>query len=555
MLEALYALGAMICALIMMLIYAFVGRPGFTGGAADAPPLTPLQKQIGKEYKDLATPTKHPSFEEFCYPKEYKVQRQQEFVAEYMEPASKPKEMLVYHSIGAGKTCLAIQTALKWIKRGKPLILMPASLIPGFYNEFRSTCGGYMTEKELTHLRSLDPATAEYKQLIAESNAKIDKDFQIMSYNKFLNAKNVEAPLIIVDEVQNLSGMGSTYRAIHEWIAQNEKSSVLIMSATPIFDSTKEIYALAKLLRIDSTYISPDNIPRLFAGKVSYYAGAPAHTVPQVFIKVKKCQMSKHQARWYKAEVEAEQSKMGNIKLNEISNDFYIKSRQKSNVVYPHGLGGKTGMDSLGAQQIRDSLDTYSCKYDRLIRKLKRGGLAFVYTSFTGAGGIAFLCKCLEAFGWQNYATEGVGPKRYAIWSGDQTMNEKDAIRQIFNNPNNDHGGKIQIIIGSPSIKEGVSLMRVRQVHILESYWNHSRLEQIYGRAVRYCSHKSLDKKDRFVKIYIYAAIADDNPKPDPMSSIDLYMLDIANRKRDETVLITDSLTHVAVDRALFQKD
>ena len=69
----------------------------------------------------------------------------------------------------------------------------------------------------------------------------------------------------------------------------------------------------------------------------------------------------------------------------------------------------------------------------------------------------------------------------------------------------------------------------------MESYWNHSRLEQIYGRAVRYCSHKTLPARDRNVTIYIYAAMAGKSPKePTPMSSIDLYMLAIADKKKEK---------------------
>ena len=46
-------------------------------------------------------------------------------------------------------------------------------------------------------------------------------------------------------------------------------------------------------------------------------------------------------------------------------------------------------------------------------------------------------------------------------------------------------------------------LLRERQVHILEADWGHSRLEQIYGRVVRFCSHKTLPKDEHNVIIYI----------------------------------------------------
>ena len=42
-----------------------------------------------------------------------------------------------------------------------------------------------------------------------------------------------------------------------------------------------------------------------------------------------------------------------------------------------------------------------------------------------------------------------------------------------------------QIMIISSAGAEGISLKCVRQVHILEPYWNYVRLDQVLGRAIR----------------------------------------------------------------------
>jgi hypothetical protein len=173
--------------------------------------------------------------------------------------------------------------------------------------------------------------------------------------------------------------------------------------------------------------------------------------------------------------------------------------------------------------------------------------LAFIYSSFTGAYGIGFLSMVLQKQGWKPFSN-GAGKRRFAIWSGEQTSREKDRIREVFNSVENDDGSQLQIIIGSPAIKEGVSLFRVRQVHILEAYWNHSRLEQIYGRAVRYCSHKRLAAADRNVTIYIYCAVLG-RGRATPEESIDLYMLHMADEKRKEARPYLDALKQCAVDK------
>jgi hypothetical protein len=509
------------------------------------------------------------TFEDFCYPSGYKVQPQQIFASEWMAPNTPHREILIFHKIGAGKTCLAIKIANKWKSLGKPLFLMPASLIPGCRNELRGPCGNNGDKNPFVNKSVPEIDSKEYQDFISESDKLIDKSFLIYSYNKFATIQNDpdgfskefkkinKAPILIVDEVQNISNVnGVFYQSILNWVNSHPSASIVIMSGTPIFDNAKEIFGLAKLLRCDvfNDIITVENIPKLFAGKVSYYAGAPAFTFPTTYIKIKKCLMSKHQKRWYQSEVESEMNKYGTIKTVSVNNDFYIKSRQRSNIVYPNGLTQSAGLNALTPSLIRSSLYVYSCKFSKLIKRLKENKLSFVYTSFTEYGGIEALCKCLYEFGYRNFNTDGPGKRRFAIWSGEQSGREKDLIRATFNQEKNDDGGLIQIIIGSAAIKEGVSLLRVRHLHLLEGYWNHSRLEQIFGRAVRYCSHKSLPKAERDVTIYIYCAVVSKQlpKKITPLDSIDLYMLNIADKKKEESEPYIKALIDVAVDKYIY---
>jgi hypothetical protein len=98
--------------------------------------------------------------------------------------------------------------------------------------------------------------------------------------------------------------------------------------------------------------------------------------------------------------------------------------------------------------------------------------------------------------------------------------------------------------------------LRIRGVHILSPYWNWSRLQQIYGRAVRFCSHKSLPAKMREVEIYIYCAVIHgyrDGDEITPENSIDLYMLNIADKKKEENEPYLRALMDVSIDKLLFQ--
>ena len=119
-----------------------------------------------------------------------------------------------------------------------------------------------------------------------------------------------------------------------------------------------------------------------------------------------------------------------------------------------------------------------------------------------------------------------MGKKRFAIWSSDENIHIKEEIREVFNRKNNLYGEKLKNYFRIPSVKEGVSLKAVKYVHILEPYWNNSRIEQVIGRASRFCSHVDLPKDERIVKINIYIAIHENNK-----NTIDQYIKKMSDNK------------------------
>ena len=162
-----------------------------------------------------------------------------------------------------------------------------------------------------------------------------------------------------------------------------------------------------------------------------------------------------------------------------------------------------------------------------MINRINRAsGKIFVYSSFKEYGGLKSFIKVLEAYGYKDYAQYGEGTRRFAIWSGDENMNYKEEIKTVFNMDKNLNGSKLKIILGSSSIKEGVSFKGVRQVHIIDPYWNLPRLDQVIGRASRFCSHKDLSKDKRTVKVYIYLAV-----HKDAEETVDQYIYKLSLRK------------------------
>jgi len=551
------------------------GTPGIAASHITDKTIDRFQRKIRDKYRKYKLPKQKPSFKEFCFPNKYKLQSPQKFVAEYMAPGGLGETLLAFHRIGAGKTCAAISIAEKWIQKGfKPIVMMPASLLPGFRAELRSECPTfeYVTKDSRRHLAD-HPQSELSREILAASNKLIDTRYQLFSYNKFLQTHKFAASgVIIIDEVQNINNTsGKFYQAALKYIESHPDCKVVLLSATPIFDNIAEVSGLLRLLRINvpaEALTEPfDNekqhvVARLLSGHVSYYEGAPAHVFPKVSLHFDVCKMSKFQTKWYTAEVETEFNRRGDLAEYQVSDNFYIKSRARSNIVFPSGLAGSNGLPKLTKSKLLD-LGKYSCKFSRLIRRLKKGDLSFVYTNFTSFGGIKTIRHCLRAFGFVEFNKHGPGPKRFALWTGDVNSRDKDKIRSVYNSRQNDDASQLQIVIGSSAIKEGVSLLRTRQVHVMEPYWNHSRHAQIFGRASRFCSHKSLPARDRTVDIYLYLAVADwskctknnvNSDRPvDPSESVDVYILKIANRK-DETIrLLNDVFKRAAVDRELNQ--
>ena len=205
--------------------------------------------------------------------------------------------------------------------------------------------------------------------------------------------------------------------------------------------------------------------------------------------------------------------------------NFYLGPRMVSNIAYPNGLNNLEGYESL--KDNFKNIQEYSPKFYKIASLIEESdGPTFVYSSFLNHGGIKPFCDYLNYLGYKNFDKDGPGKKRYAIYSGDESLSKRENIKLNFNKKENTNGSIIKILIGSPSTKEGISLFRVRQIHIMEPYWNFSRIKQIIGRGVRFCSHKDLPENKRNVDVYMYLSI-DENLK----LSVDEYIWSLAKKK------------------------
>jgi hypothetical protein len=188
------------------------------------------------------------------------------------------------------------------------------------------------------------------------------------------------------------------------------------------------------------------------------------------------------------------------------------------------------------------SLAIYSPKFLKVLQNLqdpKHVGLNLVYSQFRTLEGIGLLKMAMEANDYaqfrikHNAATqqwvlddrpEDAGKRRFALYTGTESAEEKEIVRCIFNSEwdqvpssirdgllrisgNNFYGEVINTLMISASGAEGINLRNVRYVHIVEPYWHPVRIEQVVGRARRICSHQDLPAELRTVNVFLYLMV------------------------------------------------
>lgn len=556
-----------------------------------------FNKKINSKYKTYIVPKKNKTFKQICYPKEYILQPQQKFLSQYINPKTRYKGVLVFHRIGAGKTCTAVRIGEAWKHKKKVIVVVPASLKGNFRDELRSKCAKneYLTDSERKKLEKYHPSDIEYKEIIEKSDKRIDKYYEIYSYNKFVELAEegvitLRNSILIVDEIQNMvSENGVYYKTLYDVISYAPSSlRIVLLSATPIFDKPIEIALTMNLLRIPLEFPTGREFEKMFIktykntrtgkyyyraknldifkerikGYISYYRGAPPYVFPESNIRYIKCEMSNFQYRSYISVLKQEEKLTGITKKKRrkrvftkgkiltLPNNFFIGTRLISNIAFPNKNINEKGYNSLEGKYLKlKNVKTYSIKFYKIIKNISRSrGPVFVYSNFTEYGGIKTFVKILEHNGYKHYAKHGEGPKRFAVWSGNENNKTREEIKAVFNQHKNNNGSRLRILILSSAGKEGISLKNCRQAHIISPYWNNAMLEQVIGRGVRYCSHKDLEPEKRNILVYIYLAT-----HPDEKETIDQYIRKMASKKNKLIKEFEMAMKESAIDCTLFK--
>jgi DNA polymerase III delta prime subunit len=130
----------------------------------------------------------------------------------------------------------------------------------------------------------------------------------------------------------------------------------------------------------------------------------------------------------------------------------------------------------------------------------------------------------------------------------------KKIVSTVFSNLENKNGKNIKLVLGSKVMNEGISLHNVATVQVLDVYFNFGRLDQVVGRAIRWCSHYNLMSESNIfpkVKVFKYA-VSLNSKKGELSTEEDLYYK--AEQKYLLIKKIERALKEIAIDCALNQQ-
>lgn len=268
---------------------------------------------------------------------------------------------------------------------------------------------------------------------------------------------------------------------------------------------------------------------------------------------------------------------MSNIIYPPIDSELYDKNGKISSRINIRELCGKGGFENIFTRNISGNsikiqykktvLDKYGpiLAYDKIGKispKMRRildyiinsQGIVMVYSNYLD-GGIIPLAIALEHIGMNRRGSDNFlrnNPQidnkivgNYAIISGDPRYNkDKDKYVEDAASPKNKNGDIIKVLLITKSASEGLDLKNIREIHIMEPWYNLNLIEQTIGRGVRRNSHIKLDEKYRNTTIYLHAAMTADKK----LESIDYRIYRYAEMKQLRISAIEREIKRNAID-------
>ena len=382
----------------------------------------------------------------------------QEKVVKFMEDHN---SLLVVHGTGCGKTLTSIGVAECYL-RDNPndniIIISPASL------------------------------TANYKKEMNKFNIRDKSKYKFYSFDKFLfeekkgNPVDCNNTLLIVDEAHNLRNYtGKKSLAVLNCAKYATKR--LLLTATPFVNKFTDLIPLIN-------YLYGGNI---VGTKMQFYEDEAEYWISDsgdefTFNTIKFLLYDKVDV------VDCKDPEFFPERIDEriyipMSEEYFSRYVRLMNSENVYGIqfsnpekfynGHRRAVNKTGYEYYSEKI--------RSITPMLKQGKTLLYTNWIDFG-IEPITSALKR--------EGI---TYKVFSGSISKSKRARIVQEFNN------NEFEVLVITRAGGEGLDLLEVRNVIILDPTWNDAGLQQIIGRAIRYKSHYYLPKEEQ--KVYVYTLV------------------------------------------------
>lgn len=430
--------------------------------------------------------------------------------------------------------------------------------------------------KRIEHLGETLPSNEkEFNDLFIDEQSNILKNQtlfmkRILGTVSFFETFNPEHfPSVEVQEViVNMTDFQfSTYENSRDKEIKKEKRASKFKKSNSIFKDDSQVYRFYS--RANCNFVFPPKIKRPFP---------TSNSVTKAEIDFASEEEEKHYA-----DVD---------EVSNADNSPVVLSKRSQTLEYIKQLNEALEklQDESNEHLTLESLNNmYSPKFAEIIKRISQcPGTALVYSQFKKVEGLGILGMALEVQGWTqlkvkkerevwhlDVSDKDLQKPMYCVFSGNN--DESKMLLKIFNgeletipaniknklqSSTNLHGEIVKVMMITQSGAEGISLKNVRQVHILEPYWNNVRISQVIGRAVRTCSHIALPPSEQNVTVYKYITKLTDkqisqsftlNVK-DKRKTTDQHIYDIAMKKTKIVNSVLESVRNASVDCAINAK-
>jgi len=528
-------------------------------------------------------------YKKFKSLKDYKgkLLKQQVFLADYItKEYSSIDKMLLFHGIGTGKTCTSITIAesiMNKDKNMKALVILPARLKTNFIDELISeNCGmnRYISSEDFMKYIDFKTSKKDKDGIRKKFMEKIGEKYEIISYESLrislLKSTDIKRTIdeitnnrvIIIDEVHNLITTRINSKVIEDILSENKiskntkmingvimrlmtllankSSKFFLLTATPVFDNYGQFIEMVLNLcpDIKETDLNRnvDDLSFLvekLRGKVSFYKLKDTSAYPKTIVDNIEIPLSKTQDKMLVGEKPTE---------NENSPLFCITERQIS--ISAYSLKNK--------DKVFANLKEYAPKLEKLFELLKLDGKHVVYSNFIQYC-LYLIAAYLKKNGWNNFIEDGIkNYKTFVIWDASLDDVNKQSVKNVLNSVSNMDGKDIRVVLGSPSIKEGISFLHIQHLHQIDPVWNSSAKTQVEGRCIRYKSHDDIPlnhpKLKREVVIHNYISVSRKNGLIERTCDSKIYY-EIIKKKAKVISIIEGLLKKVSIDYYLWTVD